>query len=47
MNIKEMNIQELKAMAYDETVKLEIAKQNLAVLNQEISSRNNVEEKDL
>jgi len=39
MDVKKMDIKELKALAYDEGVKIEVAKQNLIFLNQEISKK--------
>lgn len=39
MNISEMDLKELKALAYDEGMKIEIARQNLMLLNQEIQKR--------
>ena len=37
MNIEQLSIIELKALAYDQISKLEKAKQNLQVINQEIA----------
>jgi len=34
-----MDVKELKALAYDEGVKIEMARQNLMILNQEIQKR--------
>ena len=39
MDIKKLDVKELKALAYDELLRLEQAKNNLAILNQEINSR--------
>jgi hypothetical protein len=39
IDITKLDIKDLKAFAYDEGVKLEIAKQNLNILNQEIQKR--------
>ena len=41
MDITKLDIKELKALAYDEIGKLELAKSNLEVLNREINSRSN------
>ena len=41
MDITKLDIKELKALAYDELLRLELAKNNLAILNQEINSRSN------
>jgi hypothetical protein len=40
MNLKELSILELKALAYDVLSQLEANQNNLRLLNQEISSRN-------
>lgn len=39
VNISELNINELKALAYDELVKINAVNNNLRVLNQELSQR--------
>lgn len=39
VNVSELNINELKALAYDELVKINVANNNLRVLNQELSQR--------
>ena len=36
-----MSIEQIKALAYDEGRKLEVARQNLQVLNQEIAKKEN------
>ncbi len=38
-NLSQFNINELKAFAYDEVVKLNSASNNLRVLNQELANR--------
>jgi hypothetical protein len=38
-NLSQFNINELKAFAYDEVVKLNTANNNLRVLNQELANR--------
>ena len=38
-NVQDMNIEQLKAMAYDELTKLKIAQNNLEVLNQLIQNK--------
>lgn len=42
MNIKEMTIGELKALAYDQVVIIETARGLLLAINQEIQTRNEV-----
>ena len=39
VNISQLSINELKALAYDELVKINVANNNLRVLNQELSKR--------
>jgi len=39
VTLKDLSVNNLKAMAYDEGVKIEIARNNLQVLNQEIANR--------
>jgi len=39
LDIKNLSIIELKALAYDELMRLELCQNNLRVLNQEISIR--------
>jgi|LakMenE18May11ns_1017448.scaffolds.fasta_scaffold9668616_2 hypothetical protein len=39
VNLSQFNINELKALAYDEVVKLNAASNNLRVLNQELAKR--------
>ena len=39
MNINEMSVEQLKALAYDELAKLEQAQQNIRILNLEIQKR--------
>ncbi len=39
VNLSQFNINELKAFAYDEVVKLNTANNNLRVLNQELANR--------
>lgn len=39
VNLSDLNIHQLKALAYDEVVKLNISNNNLRVLNQELSQR--------
>ena len=39
MDISKMDIKELKATAYDEGMKMEVSRQNLMILNQEIQKR--------
>lgn len=39
LNLSDLNIHELKALAYDELVKVNIHGNNLRILNQELSSR--------
>ena len=39
MTLAELNIVQLKAIAYDEIVKLNVSQNNLRVLNQELSNR--------
>jgi len=41
MNILKMTVQELKALAYDEGVKFEQARQNLRIINQRIMELQN------
>lgn len=39
VNLKDLNIHELKALAFDEYVKINISNNNLSVLNQELTKR--------
>ena len=39
INLTDLNIHELKALAFDEYVKINISNNNLSVLNQELSKR--------
>jgi len=39
VNLSDLNIHQLKALAYDEVVKINVANNNLRVLNQELSQR--------
>lgn len=39
ITLADLNIVQLKAIAYDEIIKLNIAQNNLRVLNQELSNR--------
>lgn len=39
LNLSQFNINELKAYAYDEVVKINTASNNLKVLNQELAKR--------
>ena len=39
MNIKELDLKTLKAMAYDEGVKFEQARANIQIINSEIAER--------
>ena len=39
LNLSDLNIHELKALAFDEYVKINITNNNLAILNQELSKR--------
>ena len=39
ISLSEFSLLELKALAYDEIVKLNIAQNNLRVINQELSNR--------
>jgi len=39
LNLSQFNINELKAYAYDEVVKINAASNNLKVLNQELAKR--------
>ena len=39
VNISQLSVNELKALAYDELIKINIANNNLRVLNQELSKR--------
>ena len=39
ITLAELNIVQLKAIAYDEIVRLNVAQNNLRVLNQELSNR--------
>jgi hypothetical protein len=39
ITLAELNIVQLKAIAYDEIVKLNVSQNNLRVLNQELSNR--------
>ena len=39
ITLAELNIVQLKAIAYDEIIKLNVAQNNLRVLNQELSNR--------
>lgn len=39
INLSDLNIHELKALAFDEYVKINITNNNLAILNQELSKR--------
>jgi len=39
INVSELNINELKALAFDELVKINVLNNNLRVLNQELSQR--------
>lgn len=40
MNIKEMSLQELKALAYDQMAQIQLCQNNLQMLNTEIDFRN-------
>ena len=46
MNIEQMSIEQLKAMAYDELSKVEIGRQNLQVLNQAIANKQSEQTKE-
>lgn len=39
MDLTQLTVEQLKVMAYDELTKLDIAQNNLKVLNQEIAKR--------
>lgn len=39
VNLTDLNIHELKALAFDEYVKINISNNNLSVLNQELAKR--------
>ena len=39
INLTDLNIHELKALAFDEYVKINISNNNLSVLNQELAKR--------
>jgi hypothetical protein len=39
VNLSQFNINELKAYAYDELIKINVANNNLRILNQELSQR--------
>lgn len=39
ITLADLNIVQLKAIAYDEIIKLNVAQNNLRVLNQELSNR--------
>jgi len=39
ITLAELNIVQLKAIAYDEIIKLNVSQNNLRVLNQELSNR--------
>lgn len=39
VNISQLSINELKALAYDELLKINVVNNNLRVLNQELSKR--------
>ena len=39
ITLADLNIVQLKAVAYDEIIKLNVSKNNLRVLNQELSNR--------
>ncbi len=39
VNLTDLNIHELKALAFDEYVKINISNNNLSVLNQELTKR--------
>ena len=39
INLTDLSIHEIKALAFDEYVKINISNNNLAVLNQELSKR--------
>jgi len=45
MNIKEISISELKALAYDQLTLIEQAQNNLKIINQEILERQNLQQK--
>lgn len=39
MNLTEMSATKLKAIAYDESIKIQCAQQNIEIINQELSRR--------
>jgi len=39
LNLSQFNINELKAYAYDELIKINVANNNLRILNQELAKR--------
>ena len=39
VNLSQFNINELKAYAYDELIKINVANNNLRILNQELAKR--------
>jgi hypothetical protein len=41
IDITQMSVEALKALAYDEMAKLQFAQQNLQLINQEISKKQN------
>lgn len=38
-NVSELNVLELKALVYDELVKVEVSQNNIKILNQELQKR--------
>jgi hypothetical protein len=44
MDITKMSLSELKALAYDELKKLEVAKYNISLIEKEISDKENTQE---
>lgn len=46
INLSDLTIHELKALAFDEYVKFNISTNNLTIINQELSNRKNLGEAD-
>ena len=46
LNLNDLTIHELKALAFDEYVKVNISTNNLTIINNELSNRKNLGEAD-
>jgi len=42
MDIKKLSVIELKALAYDEVAKFNIAQENIAIINKELKNRSEI-----